>query len=97
MKHLIVALLLALSLPFNAFADGGVSDTSSESLNTYININQDDAEKMATILVGVGPAIAERIIAYRQLNGPFITIDDLLNVKGFGAKKLESNKAFLKL
>jgi len=97
MKNLIIALCLTLSLPFSAWAESTTSVSTAETLNIFININQDNAEKMAEILVGVGPAIAERIVAYRTENGPFNTIEDLLNVKGFGAKKMEANRKLLKI
>ncbi len=41
-------------------------------------------------LPGVGPVLAERIVAYREQNGPFIEIEDLLQVGGIGEAKLAS-------
>jgi competence protein ComEA len=40
---------------------------------------------------GIGPVIAERIIQFREDNGPFKRIEDLMNVRGIG------EKTFLKL
>ncbi len=40
-------------------------------------------------LPGVGPAMAQAIIAERETNGPFGFPEDLLNVKGIGPKKLD--------
>lgn len=37
---------------------------------------------------GIGPVTAQRILAYRAMNGRFRTVDDLLNVKGIGPKKM---------
>jgi len=53
-----------------------------------VNINQADSLTLQT-LPGIGPAMAERIIAYRQENGPFTTVEDILNVKGIGPATLE--------
>ena len=39
---------------------------------------------------GIGPALARRIIAYREENGPFQTIDELDNVKGIGPSLIEN-------
>jgi competence protein ComEA len=41
-------------------------------------------------LPGVGPVLAERIVAYREQNGPFSEIEDLLQVGGIGEAKLAS-------
>jgi competence protein ComEA len=53
-----------------------------------ININQADAVELQT-LKGVGPAIAEAIVAYREQNGSFRSVEDLAAVKGIGDKKVE--------
>ncbi len=53
-----------------------------------ININTADARTLED-LPGVGPALAERIIRYREQNGPFSTVEELTNVSGIGEKTLE--------
>ena len=40
------------------------------------------------VLPGVGPVLAERIVAYREQNGPFSQVEDLLGVPGIGEAKL---------
>lgn len=40
-------------------------------------------------LPGIGPALAARIVAYREKHGPFRTVDDLLAVSGIGPKTLD--------
>lgn len=54
-----------------------------------VNINTADAAALET-LPRVGPALAERIIAWRDENGPFASVDDLLAVEGIGPKVLEA-------
>ena len=56
-----------------------------------VNINTASVEAL-TQLQKVGPKTAERIVAYRNDNGPFKAVDDLKNVKGVGNKILELNK-----
>jgi competence protein ComEA len=58
---------------------------------TKININTASVEQL-TELKNVGVTTAERIIAYRQANGPFKAIDELANVKGIGEKIVAKNQ-----
>jgi competence protein ComEA len=48
-------------------------------------------------LPGVGPSLANAIIAYREAKGGFVSIDELDSVKGIGPKKLESLRPHVKL
>lgn len=57
-----------------------------------VNINQADAESIASALTGVGLKKAEAIVVYREQNGPFKTVDDLAKVKGIGEKTIEKNR-----
>ncbi len=53
-----------------------------------INLNTATKTQLIT-LPGIGPAYAERIIAYREQTGGFTSVDELLAIKGIGKKKLE--------
>ena len=44
-------------------------------------------------LPGVGPSTAQAIIDYRTANGPYASVDDLLNVRGIGPSKLAAMRA----
>jgi competence protein ComEA len=48
-------------------------------------------------LDGIGPVLASRIIAFRKVNGPFLSIDDLLKVPGIGAGTLSKFKSKLRV
>ena len=56
-----------------------------------VNINKATVEEIAQ-LKNVGPKYAERIIQYRQENGPFEKPEDIMKVKGIGPKTWELNK-----
>ncbi len=57
-----------------------------------VNINTASAEEIATSLSGVGVVKSEAIVDYRKEHGNFYSVEDLVNVKGIGAKTLEKNK-----
>jgi competence protein ComEA len=61
-----------------------------------INLNTASSEELQRIS-GIGPAMAEKIISYRQESHGFQSIDDLLQISGVGAKKLAKWSPFLKL
>ena len=61
---------------------------SAPSDGSRININTATSQELQTIR-GIGPALAGRIIEYRQIAGGFSSVDDLTNVRGIGEKTLE--------
>jgi competence protein ComEA len=58
-----------------------------------VNINTADAATLAAELTGVGPALAEAIVADRSANGTFASAEALTRVKGIGSRIVEMNKA----
>jgi competence protein ComEA len=69
---------------------GAASRAAKPAPGTITNINTATQAQLEA-LPGVGAKAAERILEYRQKNGNFKKIEDLMNVKGFG------EKSFLKL
>lgn len=69
--------------------DAGASAGSDASVVGKVNLNTADAAQLQTIS-GIGEAKARKIIAYREANGRFMSVDDLLNVSGIGEKTLAS-------
>ena len=53
--------------------------------SSKVNINTATAEELEK-LDGIGPAIAKRIVEYRNTNGKFLSIDEVKNVSGIGEK-----------
>jgi len=80
-KIAVLAFALALALPASTFAA------------TPVNVNTADAVTLAKSLDGIGPTKAQAIVAWRDVHGPFKSVDDLAQVKGFGPATLERNRA----
>ncbi|MCD5985002.1 ComEA family DNA-binding protein [Pseudomonas sp. CDFA 610] len=57
-----------------------------------INLNKADAETFQKELAGVGKNKADAIVAYRENNGEFTSVDELIEVKGIGKSILEKNR-----
>lgn len=71
--------------------------SASQKSSAPININTADESSLSNTLVGVGPAKAKAIVAYRQQNGKFKQPEDLLAVKGIGPATLEKNRDRIRL
>ncbi|PRA28241.1 ComEA family DNA-binding protein [Pseudomonas poae] len=65
---------------------------SKTEQSAKVNLNAADAETLRRDLFGIGAAKAKAIIAYRESNGPFTAVDELLEVKGIGKALLEKNR-----
>lgn len=74
----------------NPLSGGGAPAVSTLS-TAKVNINTADKAQLET-LPGIGSVKAQNIINYRQENGPFQRIEDLVNVNGIGEKTLEGMK-----
>lgn len=72
------------------------SETPARVMAAPLNLNSATAEQLDD-LPGIGPALAERIIAYRAENGAFTRVDQLNDVKGIGEKTLEKLRPQLTL
>lgn len=76
---------------FISMPTAGASTSGSSSKDGKVNLNQAD-EAALTTLSGIGPSKAQSIIAYREENGGFQTIEDLKKVTGIGEKTYEKLK-----
>ena len=91
-----LGLIAALALASNAAAgqkkdDGGESRKTSSAV---VNINSATVTELET-LPGIGARTAQRILEYRQKNGGFKKIEELMNVQGVGEKNFEKLQPYL--
>ena len=93
MFALVILVATLVSGPSTSWAQAAKSGSSSKARATAanpVNLNSASAAQLQT-LPGVGASAAQRIVEYRQKNGNFKKIEELMNVKGIG------EKSFLKL
>lgn len=101
-KKIIVPLLLTLSLfIFSGSASLLAADASLESVSsvqplTKLNINTASNDQLASIK-GLGNKKAQAIIDYRDQNGEFTSLDELIDVKGIGQNTLTKITPFITL
>ena len=65
----------------------GTTKSGKKIFTGIVNINRATKAEFDS-LAGIGPVIAGRIISYRNQNGAFVTLEDLLKVSGIGEKTL---------
>lgn len=85
---LISSFLCAITLLFSAVAFAAPS--------APVNINTADIETLSE-LDGIGPKKAEAIVAWRDENGEFVSLDQLVEVQGIGEATIESNRDHMTL
>ena len=83
----ILALPVPGSTPMLPLSEAGDAADVDES-RARININTATAEELEA-LPGVGEVIATRIVAYREQNGPFRSVDDLIHVEGIADRAID--------
>lgn len=76
--------------------DSPQAEQAADGQTGIININTATSTQLQT-LNGIGDTYARRIIEYREANGGFDSIDELINVKGIGEKRLENIRPYITL
>lgn len=69
-------------------ASGSTSSGTSTTASGCINLNQASASELEA-LDGIGPTLASRIVAFREENGPFQTVEEVDAVSGIGSSLVQ--------
>jgi competence protein ComEA len=88
LKSAMVCLMLAM-LPAVFAADVATQTTMPLE---RVDINSADATTLAQVMDGVGIVKAQEIVAHRELNGKFQSVDQLMEVSGIGLATVEKNR-----
>ncbi len=93
----IIVSLLLISIPVSAAysAEHPSSDSVTDVLDFKVNINTASAEEMATLLKGIGAKKAQAIVEFREQQGLFATVNDIVKVKGIGPSFLAKNQSHI--
>jgi competence protein ComEA len=88
MNRSLIALLVALACiagPAAAQQPPRAAKTAAPVPSEIVNLNSATAAQIAS-LPGIGQKTAELVVQYRQKNGPFKKIEEIMNVRGIGEK-----------
>ena len=96
-SNLSLLFLVLLALPLFATASQALPPVSEQGEQqviepAVINLNTADATSLERNLSGVGAVKAQAIVDYRENHGAFVSVDELLEVKGIGESLLERNR-----
>ena len=78
----------------NSISEDTAGNANKGITNGKVNLNLADSATLQTI-PGIGPSKSERILDYRNTNGRFKTIEDIMNITGIGEKTFESIRAYI--
>ena len=88
-----VVLLVCGQVEAPLVAAGGPREGDAPAL-ILVNVNQADWPELS-LVPGLGKALSQKIVALRAAKGPLASLDELLEVNGIGAVKLENLRPYL--
>ncbi|RXJ74708.1 DNA uptake protein [Veronia nyctiphanis] len=94
MKNLVAAVCFAITIVLSPIS---VAEDSMQVQVEMVNINTADVDELDKILLGIGVKKAQAIVDYRNEFGPFLSIEDITNVKGIGESTLDKNRDRIKI
>jgi competence protein ComEA len=97
MTRTVIGMILAVWLagaPMAQAAAAPQDAADTKAVGAAVNLNTASASQLEAV-PGIGSKMAQRIVEYRQKNGAFKKIEELMNVKGIGEKSFLKLKAHI--
>jgi competence protein ComEA len=97
MMRTVIGMILAVWLagaPMAQAAAAPQDAADTKAVGAAVTLNTASASQLEAV-PGIGPKMAQRIVEYRQKNGAFKKIEELMNVKGIGEKSFLKLKAHI--
>ncbi len=97
-SQIATALLLAIVLacasaaPVAAASSAAPKATASEA--RPVDLNTADSAALESV-PGIGKSLSQRFVSFREKNGPFQSVDDLLKIQGVGEKSIQKLRPYL--
>jgi competence protein ComEA len=89
---LVLALAGVAAAPVSVAAPAAPKTAATEA--RPIDLNAADSAALESV-PGIGKSLSQRIVAFRDKNGPFQSVDDLLKVQGIGEKSIQKLRPYL--
>ncbi|MBV4553006.1 helix-hairpin-helix domain-containing protein [Pseudomonas sp. SWRI102] len=87
-----IAAIAAPAVKSGSVAAPQAVEQPAKTQGAKVDLNGADAATLQRELTGIGKGKADAIVAYRDSNGPFSSVDELLEVKGIGKAILDRNR-----
>jgi len=92
-KHILLkTLFLSITLLLMPLAYAAQPPVNPDAPKQQVDVNTADAATLALALDGIGAEKAKEIVAHREKNGDFKSLDDLMEVKGIGKATIDRNR-----
>jgi competence protein ComEA len=91
---LVLFVALAASAAAHVSAAAPAAPKASASEARPVDLNTADSSALESV-PGIGKSLSQRILAFREKNGPFQSVDDLLKVQGVGEKSIQKLRPYL--
>ncbi len=94
MNRKALTVIVMIMIAMTGIAAAETAEPAAASSQGVVNVNTAGAAELQ-LLPRIGPALAGRIVEFREANGAFKSVDELVAVKGIGERSLAKLKPYL--